>query len=249
MGLSRTMRRAPRLLASSMPMRGGTPPGRNRKTRGSSVSSGAAGQTARTMIPCGRFSFFKNPGSGDRMETALSLTKTKSSMACWRRSARLAAEFIKAATDRAPDERRILSSPASVLGKEMPTIKAMMTSTTIISISVTPATARALFPVDDVGIHTLAAGLAVGAETDDVGFIAVLARVFVNVRVFPRVDRDVLPQIRPQGFQALLLGRKHAVVGVKLQQRGLEIIDLHARRLNPRLVRLFEQIGPDQHGE
>src|SRR5580658_6191555 len=172
-----------------------------RNCRGSSVGSGRGGQTARTAMPGGRFSFFTNAASGERMVTVLSLMEIDSSMACWRRSARLAAVFTNAATERAPAESRRFSMPAMVLGKEMPTIRAMMASTTIISIRVTPRRTagletrcrtgvlphEALFPVADIGIGALAAWLAVGAITHDVGFFTVLARIPVDIRVFPGI--------------------------------------------------------------
>src|ERR1022692_308728 len=210
-GFSRTMRRAPRRLAISMPMRGGTPPGWNRNRRGSSVGSSRAGQTACTAMPGGRINRFKKAASGDRMVTVFSLMEMDSSMACCRRSARLAATFMKAATDRAPAARRSFSMPAMVLGKERPTIREMMASTTIISIRVTPRHTtgletrcrrgppphKSLFPVGDIGIDSLTAGLAVGAVADEVGLFTVLSGVPVDIRVLPRVQRDVFFQIGP----------------------------------------------------
>src|SRR5215472_11283796 len=100
----------------------------------------------------------------------------------------------------------------------MAAIRATMATTTIISMSVTPETwgqTRRLpgflgknlvnvgsvpgfllvFPADDVGIQSFAAGLAISAVADDVGFVAVLAREFVDVVVTPRVFRDVLRHV------------------------------------------------------
>src|SRR5215472_18152801 len=48
-----------------------------------------------------------------------------------------------------------------------------------------------LFPTDDIGIDSIAAGLAVGAKADDVGEVAVIAGEFVDVIVPPRIFRDL----------------------------------------------------------
>src|SRR5450755_184444 len=236
-----------------MPIRGGTPPGCSMNCRGSSVGSSKAGHTARMVIPRGRSSVFTKAASGDRMVTAFSFTDTVSSIACCRRSARLAATFMNEATDRAPAARRMFSIPAMVLGKERPTIREMMASTTIISIRVTPrrpeSLPRNLFPVDDVGIGAFAARLPVGAVADDVGLFAVLAGVAVNVRVLPRVQRIKFLQIRPQHFQTLLLRGKDAVVGMILHQGAFKVIDLHQGRGDTRFVGLLKKIRPDQYCE
>src|SRR5581483_6521058 len=47
-------------------------------------------------------------------------------------------------------------------------------------------------PTDDVGIDSIAAGLAVGAHTDDCGIVPVVAGVLVNVVVAPGIFGHVL---------------------------------------------------------
>src|SRR5437870_1564102 len=61
-----------------------------------------------------------------------------SSIGCCRRSARLTAALRKLATELEAEAIRTLSMPADMEGAETATISAMMVTTTIISIRVTP---------------------------------------------------------------------------------------------------------------
>src|SRR5260370_37230045 len=54
-----------------------------------------------------------------------------------------------------------------------------------------------IFPTDDIGIQSFAAGLAIAAETDDVGLVAVVARELVDVVVAPRIFGNVLRHVWP----------------------------------------------------
>ena len=97
------------------------------------------------------------------------------------------------------ERRRKESTPEASEGKLTATSRETMVTTTSNSISVTPRSrcdirrslrsglGRGLIitPTDDVGIISFPAGLAVGAERNDVGLIAVLARIFVEIRTAP----------------------------------------------------------------
>src|SRR5260370_37559543 len=73
----------------------------------------------------------------------------------------------------------------------------------IISSSGSP---RCLFisPTGNVGIVPFSAGRAVAAERNDVGLIAMVAWIFVEIRMAPRIERDVLRQIRPGPLRRVL---------------------------------------------
>src|SRR5690349_18612516 len=107
-----------------------------------------------------------------------SLGEITMAMACWRRSVRVTAAFRKAATDSDALAMRTLSIPAEIDGSEMAVTSAMIETTTIISISVTPVVPLLRFPTDDIGIQSIAARRSVGAQANDVRFISVLARIF-----------------------------------------------------------------------
>src|SRR6185295_8220630 len=51
-------------------------------------------------------------------------------------------------------------------------------------------------PALDVGIRTIAARLSVGAQRNNVGFLAVIAGIFVLIRTVPRIHRNVLGHVR-----------------------------------------------------
>src|ERR1700733_12723264 len=85
----------------------------------------------------------------------------------------------------------------------MPTMSEISATTTSISIRVTPEFASRpdfpalILPTEDVGIHPISSRRAVGAEADDVGFVSVLARIAINVRMVPGIVLDLFLQIRP----------------------------------------------------
>src|SRR5204862_5762 len=110
------------------------------------------------------------------------------------------------------------------------------------------------------GIRPFSAGLTVGAVADDVRLIAVLAGKFVDVGMTPRIERDLLPQIRPiplsyvsrpgaQRFETLLAGGEQSGAQLVLREGLLEIIDLDARRHGLRFVALLEHAWRDQRRE
>src|SRR5579883_1790086 len=129
----------------------------------------------------------------------LSLGEISTSMACCNRSERLTAALRKAAMESEALRRRTLSRPAVKEGAATAAMSAMMQTTTSISMRVTPrcedlppVMPLITLPAHDVGIDAVAPRLAVGAETDDVGVVAVLAGVFVDVVVAPRILGQVL---------------------------------------------------------
>src|SRR5580704_15415991 len=107
------------------------------------------------------------------------------------------------------------------------------------SISVTP---RSLFiaPANDVRIIPIPSRLAVGAERNDVGVFAVIARVFVQVVAPPRIERDILREIGTgpvvhvcrldtQRLQALPGGRINTGIQLINAERIHEGADLRPR--------------------
>src|ERR1700691_5620194 len=132
----------------------------------------------------------------------------------------------------------------------MPTISEIRATTTSISIRVTPETAgRLVFPANDVGIDPVSAGLAVGAQADNVGLVSVVARIAIDEGMLPGIIPNVLLDIRPlpilhtlrllaERLQALLGGREHAGVEFIRPQRGGIGVNLGARLSNFRAVRL-----------
>src|ERR1700679_1331922 len=106
----------------------------------------------------------------------------------------------------------------------MPTISEIRATPTSISIRVTPARSDCLvFPANDVGIDPVSAGLAVGAQADNIGLVSVVARIAVDKGMLPGIVPDVLLDIRPlpvlhalgllaERLQALLGGGEHAGV-------------------------------------
>src|SRR5271157_671458 len=115
-----------------------------------------------------------------------SRTEITTTTACCRRSARLTAALRKPAMESEAVRRRTLSMPAATDGSTTAEMRAMMHTTTSISMSVTPRVLR-FFPTDDIGIDSIAAGLAVGAIANDVGFVAMQPGVAVHVVVAPGV--------------------------------------------------------------
>src|SRR5215831_16536799 len=141
------------------------------------------------------------------------------STASCRRCARFTAALRKAATESVAETMRTLSSPAESAGKDTPTTSPMIASTTTISTSVMPRLSRVglpacpfvakaspaegqarrptlLFPTDDVGIGSFAAGLPIGSQADNIGLVvSVLSRIPVSVVHTPRIFRDILWQV------------------------------------------------------
>src|SRR5580704_11590551 len=227
------------------------------KTRGASGVSGNSGRTCVIEIPSGKSSLRKNPGSVERIHIAFSCFEMVISTTCCRRSARLSPEFTKLTTPLVAALRRRESTPDVKAGKLMPIINVMSSTTTIISTRVTPVS---VFPTDNVGTVSLAAGLTVGAVADDVGLIAVLAGVVINIRVFPGIDADVFVGIRPlpvvgvlrldaQRLQALFSGGiDSGIEFVRSQSRHVRI-DLSPRRNSLAALRLADHLGQHQGGE
>src|SRR5260370_8468151 len=82
----------------------------------------------------------------------------------------------------------------------------MMVITMSISISVMPRWARLsmraaspllVVPTDDVGIIPFSTGLPIRARRNDVGFVAMIAGKFVEIRMVPGIVRYVLRQVVP----------------------------------------------------
>src|SRR5215813_10139543 len=139
-------------------------------------------------------------------------------------------------------------------------ITPMMVITTRISMSVKPrvrsqriptrgARLVADVPVADVGIDTLAARLAIGAEAVEVIFLAVLAGVDVEIVIAPGVLVQVLDvaarlpvldrgigRLRDERRQALLAGRVLGVVEPVHGERGLDALDVLLRLRDARVV-------------
>src|SRR5262245_16916042 len=114
------------------------------------------------------------------------------STASCRRCARLTAALSKAATESVAETMRTLSRPAERAGKEMPTIRPTIARTTTMSTRVMPRRFLLALPTDDIGIDSFAAGLAVGAEADDIRLVvSVLAGETVHVVHAPRILRNV----------------------------------------------------------
>src|SRR5512141_1069428 len=79
----------------------------------------------------------------------------------------------------------------------MPVTSAISVSTIISSMSVTPDRLRVFVaPTDNVGVVPFSAGLAVGAERNEVGLVSVVTGEFVEIGMAPGVFRRVLRQIR-----------------------------------------------------
>src|SRR5690349_24763842 len=86
----------------------------------------------------------------------------------------------------------------------MPASSATIPITSNISIRVTPCRVRRSpdfreitgpllrSPADDVGVDRIAAGLAVGAKRDHIRLVAVFARILVDIRAAPRIERNFL---------------------------------------------------------
>src|SRR5579859_3674130 len=114
---------------------------------------------------------------------------------------------MKDATLRAAVSSRRPSRPPVIRGRMSAAASAISTSTTSISMSVTPAFPAPdsrfpvlflfRFPTDDVRIVPFAAGRTVGAKADDVGVQPVVAWELVDIGVSPGVRRDILGHVGP----------------------------------------------------
>src|SRR5579871_3358530 len=245
MGSRCTMRRAPWRFTNWTPMPGAVPPGITITRRGPS-SSGICGNSASMAMPSGIFIWRMKPGSVDSSEIVFSFGAMTISTGCWRRSARSTAAFRMVETESVAERMRTLSIPAATDGYEMPASRPMMVTTTSISMSVMPERPVSIFPADQVGIQAITARLAVSAETDDVGLVTVLAGIFVDVLMAPRIFRNFLGHVRPvplieiarldaQRLQALFGRRERSGVELVGAERGLKILNLRARRRDARL--------------
>src|SRR5579863_5826038 len=108
----------------------------------------------------------------------------------------------------------------------MPTISEISPTTTTISIRVTTEAGDLevlILPPDYVGIVPVSARRAILAIADDVGLVAMIAGIVIDVRMAPRIVSDLLLHIRPlpvldglrfvtERLQALLGGWEHAGV-------------------------------------
>src|ERR1017187_413511 len=118
-----------------------------------------------------------------------------------------------------------------------------------------------VFPTDDVGIDPFAAGLAIGTEADNLGFVGlmfageavdevtgpgILGNVLGHVGAVPLVD---IGGLDAQGLQALLGGGEGAGIELVGAQGGHEIIDLGTGDGDFRLIRPPEQRGSDEGHE
>src|SRR5436190_12830862 len=173
-------------------------------------------------MPSGILSSRVKPGSLVIMTSLFSLMEMMTSMTCWRRSTRLTALLRKLATLSLADAMRTPSSAAIIDGAMTAVTSATIVTTTTISTRVTPAVGlRPLlrFPTDNVRIQSIAARLTVGAETHDLGLLAVLAGEPVKVIVAPGILGNVHLHVRTvplthvirpdtQRQQALLGSRK-----------------------------------------
>src|ERR1035437_8270722 len=117
------------------------------------------------------------------------------------------------------------------------------------------------FPTDNVGIGPFAAGLAIGAEADDLRFVGlmfageavdeimgpgILGDVPGHVRAVPLVD---IGGLHAQRLQALLGSGEGARIEFVHAQRGPETIDLGAGGGDFGFIRLLEQHGSDESHE
>src|ERR1019366_6546322 len=181
-----------------MAMPGTVAPGMKRTRRGcAGPPASSAGSTASMVTPSGILSSRVKPGSLEYRAIRPSWGKMTTSTGCWWRSARFTAALRKVATESQADTRRTLSSPAEAAGKLRPTIRAMIATTTTISTRVTPRRGCLLvFPTDNVGIDPFAAGLAVGAEADDLRFVGLMfAGEAVDEVAGPGILGDVLGHV------------------------------------------------------
>src|SRR5271157_709044 len=124
-----------------------------------------------------------------------SRTEITTTTACCRRSARLTAALRKPAMESDAVRRRTLSMPAATDGRTTAEMRAMMHTTTSISISVTPRVLP-VFPTADVRIDSLAARPAVGAIANHVRIGAMFPRVAVDVVVAPGILGNVRRDVR-----------------------------------------------------
>src|SRR5581483_196024 len=155
-------------------------------------------------MPEGISSLRSNPGSVVYSQTVFSCREMAISTTSCRRSARFRAAFRKLTSESDAVESRMLSRPEEMAGKEMAARIAMIATTTTISTSVTPETRERLphpaiallvFPTDNIGIQTIASGLAVGAVRDHIRLVAVFPGILVHVWAAPGVERNLFGQI------------------------------------------------------
>src|SRR5690242_2270730 len=180
---------------------------------------------------------------------------------CSRLSTMFMAEVRKLATDPAAEARRTPARPAVRAGKEMLAIAEIMATTISISSSVTPPlTPTGLLPTFDIGVEFRAARLAVGAVTDDVGLVAVIAGVLIDVRMPPRIIAKILDEIRPvplidtarllaQRAESLLLCREQAGIQLVLAERELNVRDLLPGSDHASLIAAMEEARPHDRGK
>src|SRR5579862_6122305 len=126
-------------------------------------------------------------------------------------------------------------------GATRPAMRVSMVMTTTNSRRVIPAAwrfgRRVLFPTDNIRIFSFASRPSVRPVTDNVGFISVVPREFIHIRIAPRVERDFLGEIRAvpvanscwsgsQRRQAHFIRREGTRVQLVGPERGLESINL-----------------------
>src|SRR5215831_684658 len=174
------------------------------------------------------------------------------------------------AASREPSSRRLCRASGEILTVTSATTRPMMTTTTRTSTSVNPAppprrvsrAARRGGSEIDIGIRPFAAGLAVGAEAEDVD-LAAHAWIEVQVLAAPGVlgyaveIAALLPVARArlrrgsddERLQALLGRRVHGVVEPIELQRLRDRGDVGLRGDHARLVRTAHHLGHDDRGE
>src|SRR5579884_2091344 len=205
-------------------------------------------------MPSGICSLRSKPGSLDRIDTVPSAFDTVTSTTVCRLSARFSPPLMNVTTFCAAEFKRSVSMPEEMDGNAIPINSAISATTTISSSSVTPAWVLLRFPTDNVGINSIAAGLAVRAIRDQVGLVAVLAGIFVDVRMPPWIRRDVLLHVwplpvrhalgrGPQRLQTLLRSRERPHVELIRAQRRNVAADLRSRRRLLCLIRLPHVFG------
>ena len=149
-------------------------------------------------------------------------------------------------------------------GKLMAAMRPMIATTTISSMSVTPDCDRDLtywlFQLKISAFDAISARLAVGAERTDIRFIAVVAGIFVDVGMRPRVVRNILRQVgtiplrqtlrtNPQRIQSHFGCREGACVELVHSERCTELLHLAARRRHFGCVRASEEFRSDDRRE
>src|SRR3974390_1812215 len=203
---------------------------------------------ATMRIGSGTSSRRSNAPSDDTAVMVFSRGEIHNSTVLWRRSARSKAVSRNATIESEAERRRSVSRPDAMLGNAIAAMIAISTITIIISSSVTPRDFLFVIPADAIGIIPVAARLPVGPETDYVRFIAVIAGIFVLIRMSPGIHGDVLRQVWPrpllhalglnaQSLQSLLGRRINSGVELVGAERGHERVHLSMRLRPPRRIR------------